>query len=327
VQAPVEIKILGDNNTVLRELSQDVEAIFNRTAGLVNINNSLGISKTDIHVDIHREAAAMLAVPLVEIDRTVRLGIAGLTVSKYRDTEGKEYHIVLRADFKERPSLDIFDRIYLSSLTGAMVPLHQVAAIKLKVSPSRIKHFNLERSASLTADVLAGHPVREVTGQIISQLEQYTWPAGYHYFVGGEKESQEESFGGMGKAVLIAIIAIFAVLVLQFKSFRQPLVVFAALPLAVIGSVVALLVTGNTFSFTAFIGLTSLVGIVVNNSIIDQVFAHHPDHHDHHRRSAAPDLAGRYPVGADGLDDYRRFADLHHPDPDRGPGALPVSGR
>jgi multidrug efflux pump subunit AcrB len=68
--------------------------------------------------------------------------------------------------------------------------------------------------------------------------------------------------------VIIAIIAIFAVLVLQFKSFTQPLIVFSALPLAVIGSILALLATGNSFSFTAFIGLTSLVGIVVNNSII-----------------------------------------------------------
>ena len=72
----------------------------------------------------------------------------------------------------------------------------------------------------------------------------------------------------MGQAVIIAIIAIFAVLVLQFKSFKQPLIVYAALPLAVIGSVLALLITGYTFSFTAFIGVTSLVGIVVNNSII-----------------------------------------------------------
>jgi multidrug efflux pump subunit AcrB len=107
-----------------------------------------------------------------------------------------------------------------------------------------------------------------LTLDLINKLDQYQWPVGYDYFVGGEKESQEESFGGMGEAIIIAIIAIFAVLVLQFKSFKQPLIVYAALPLAIIGSMLALLITGYTFSFTAFIGLTSLVGIVVNNSII-----------------------------------------------------------
>jgi multidrug efflux pump subunit AcrB len=115
---------------------------------------------------------------------------------------------------------------------------------------------------------LGGYSVNDLTHKIITQLEQYQWPVGYGYYVGGEKKSQEESFGGMGDAIIIAIIAIFAVLVLQFKSFKQPLIVYAALPLAVIGSVLALLITGYTFSFTAFIGLTSLVGIVVNNSII-----------------------------------------------------------
>jgi multidrug efflux pump subunit AcrB len=99
-------------------------------------------------------------------------------------------------------------------------------------------------------------------------LKSYSWPKGYRYDIAGEFESREESFGGMGRAVLIALIAILAVLVLQFRSYRQPLIVFAAIPFAMIGSILALLLTGNSFSFTAFIGLTSLVGIVINNSII-----------------------------------------------------------
>jgi multidrug efflux pump subunit AcrB len=126
----------------------------------------------------------------------------------------------------------------------------------------------LDRSVTLTADVVDGYSVNDVTREIIIKLDAYLWPVGYGYHVGGEKESQERSFGGLEDAILIAIIAIFAVLVLQFRSFTQPLIVYAALPLAVIGSVLALLITGNSFSFTAFIGLTSLVGIVVNNSII-----------------------------------------------------------
>ncbi len=268
VEAAVEIKILGDNNDVLKELAAGVETIFKQTPGLINIHNPLATTKTDIQVRINREKAAMLGVPLAAIDRTVRLNIAGLTVSEYRDQEGKEYDMVVRSRFSEKPGLDMFARIYISSLTGAVVPLDQVAAIELKAGPSQIDHFNLERSATLTADVLSGYSVNRLTDRIVSRLDAYNWPAGYHYYVGGEKESQAESFGGMGKAIIIAVIAIFAVLVLQFKSFRQPLIVFAALPLAIIGSILNLLITGYTFSFTAFIGLTSLVGIVVNNSII-----------------------------------------------------------
>ncbi|UCH97641.1 MAG: efflux RND transporter permease subunit, partial [Candidatus Aminicenantes bacterium] len=270
VDAPVEIKVRGEKIEVLEKTARDLENIFRQTPGLININNPLSTSKTDIRVNINRDKAAMYGIPLVEIDRTVRMSIAGLTAAKYRDKDGKEYNIVVRSNFErdKQPRLDIFDKIYIPTATRALIPLNQVAAVEFKVSSTKINHFNLDRSVTLTADVLAGYSVNKVTRQLISRLDKYQWPVGYDYFVGGEKESQEESFGGMGEAIVIAIIAIFAVLVLQFKSFKQPLIVYAALPLAIIGSVLALLITGYSFSFTAFIGLTSLVGIVVNNSII-----------------------------------------------------------
>ena len=274
VDAPVEIKVRGEKVEVLKKIAREIETLFRQTPGIINVDNPLSTSKTDIRVNINRDKAAMYGVALADIDRTVRMSVAGLNISKYRDKEGKEYNIVVRAATRlpslvsTRPQLDIFDKIYLTTATGSLIPLNQVASIELKLSSSRINHFNMDRSATITADVLGGHSVNEVTQELMDKLEKYQWPVGYGYFVGGEKESQEKSFGGMGEAIMIAIIAIFAVLVLQFKSFTQPLIVYAALPLAIIGSIIALLITGNTFSFTAFIGLTSLVGIVVNNSII-----------------------------------------------------------
>ena len=107
-----------------------------------------------------------------------------------------------------------------------------------------------------------------VTNAIVDKLDQYHWPDGVSYQVGGEQEQRKESFAGMTKVLLIAMLGIFAVLVLQFNSFSQPAVVFTAIPFAVTGMILALWLAGYTFSFTAFIGLTSLVGIVVNNSII-----------------------------------------------------------
>jgi len=268
VQAPVEIKIRGRNVEMLERIAFDIESLFRQVPGLININNPLATSKSDIQVVIHRDKAAMLGIPLHEIDRTIRMSIAGLTVSTYRDLEGKAYDIVLRAANGERPTMDIFGRIHVTSATGVQIPLTQVASVALQSSPVRIDHFNMERSVTLTADVRPGESVNRLTARLLDSLDRYRWPVGYTYHVGGEKEGQEESFGGMGQAVIVAIIAIFAVLVLQFRSFSQPLVVFSALPLAVIGSILALLITGYTFSFTAFVGLTSLVGIVVNNSII-----------------------------------------------------------
>jgi multidrug efflux pump subunit AcrB len=140
--------------------------------------------------------------------------------------------------------------------------------LELQQGPSTISRLNQERTAEVLADVRDGFSVDEVMEPVISELEAYPMPSGYSYAIGGELESREESFGGMTNAILIAILSIFSVLVLQFRSVRQPLIIFLAIPFAVTGMIWALWVTGNTFSFTAFIGLTSLVGIVVNNSII-----------------------------------------------------------
>lgn len=154
------------------------------------------------------------------------------------------------------------------ALTGKQIPLNQLANLEFRRAPGIITRYNLERTAILTADVEEGASLDEIVDAASQKLDSYSFPRGYSYYWAGEVEARQESFGGMQRAVLIALIAIFAILVLQFRSFTQPLIIYAAIPLAIIGSVLALLITGYTFSFTAFIGLTSLVGIVINNSII-----------------------------------------------------------
>jgi multidrug efflux pump subunit AcrB len=268
VEAPIAIRILGENLDDLKRIARDVEGMIASAPGTMNIANPFGTSRIDLHVDINRAKAGLLGVNLVDIDRTVRAAIAGLPVTKYRDPDGREYDIVARLPVGNNPELRDFDMVFVTSVRGAQVPLKQVADIKFKAAPMAIEHFNLERSVTITADVARWSSVDRATQHVIAMLEDYEWPKGYRYRVAGELESREESFGGMARAVVIALIAIMAVLVLQFRSYTQPLIVFAAIPLAIVGSILALLITRNTFSFTAFIGITSLVGIVINNSII-----------------------------------------------------------
>ncbi|MCD4773404.1 MAG: efflux RND transporter permease subunit, partial [Bacteroidales bacterium] len=154
------------------------------------------------------------------------------------------------------------------SMSGKLIPLRQLASIELKKAPSLITRYNLSRTALITADLEKGANLDEIMNPIIQKLKEYPFPNGYSYRIAGELESRSEAFGGMKIAMLIALISIFAVLVLQFKSFIQPLIIFTAIPLALIGSIWALFITGYTFSFAALIGLLSLIGIVINNSII-----------------------------------------------------------
>jgi multidrug efflux pump subunit AcrB len=210
----------------------------------------------------------MFGVPIIEIDRTIRTAISGMEISKFRDPEGEEYGIVLKMDNPDEFQPEDLDRIYVSSMSGRQIPIRQFVDLKLRQGTSNISRYNLERTAEILAGIETGYNLDDVMEPVIEQLDAYPFPEGVSYEIGGELQSREESFGGMLNAVIIALISIMAILVLQFRSFRQPVLIFIAIPFAAIGMIWALLITGNTFSFTAFVGLTSLIGIVVNNSII-----------------------------------------------------------
>jgi multidrug efflux pump subunit AcrB len=268
IEAPVAVYITGENVEILKTISRYIENFIAALPGAVNVENLLDKSQTDLYFNINRDKAAMLGVPMIEIDRTIRLAINGMPVSKYRDAEGREYSIVMRLPIETEITLEDMDRIYVNSLSGQMIPLKQLASIEFQKASSLINRFNLERNATVLADLKKGITLDEVIQPVINELDNYPFPDGYGYYIAGELESRRETFAGMQIAILIAMLSVFGVLVFQFRSFVQPLIIFSAIPLAIIGSVWMLFVTGNTFSFTAFIGLISLVGIVVNNSII-----------------------------------------------------------
>ena len=140
--------------------------------------------------------------------------------------------------------------------------------MKLIKGGSDFFHFQKLRMAKVSADVDSGYSVHKLTAEVVTYLDNYGLPQGMHYSLGGEEESRQSSFAGLTQIMLITAIGIFAVLVLQFKSFLQPLIIFTAIPFAIAGAVLGLYLTGLSFSMMAFIGLISLFGIVVNNAII-----------------------------------------------------------
>jgi multidrug efflux pump subunit AcrB len=122
--------------------------------------------------------------------------------------------------------------------------------------------------AKVSADAASGYSIKILTEEFVQYLEDYDLPMGMYYTLGGMEESRQESFAGLTQIMLITAIGIFAILVLQFKSFLQPMIIFSSIPFAMAGSVIGLYLMGLSFSMMAFIGLISLFGIVVNNAII-----------------------------------------------------------
>ncbi len=267
-KAPIEIMIEGDNLEQLQNYSRQVERIVMQTEGAINVDNPLRQNNTDLHFQINRDKAMMLGVPVHVVDKTIRSFVNGQNVGRYRDSEGEDYNMVIRYEAGEDFQLADFDRISVPSFTGAFLPLRQVANIGFDEAPSLIEHYDNKRVAVVLADLENGYNLDDVIGSIDNDLAKVEWINGYSYEYLGDLQSRNESFGGMGTASLLAVLLIFGVLIIQFRSFTQPMIILTALPLAMIGSILALLITGISFSFTAFIGLTSLIGIAINNSIV-----------------------------------------------------------
>jgi multidrug efflux pump subunit AcrB len=268
IDAPIEVGIAGPDLEQLRALAARAEEIIAATPGTRDVDNPVRRLRTDLDLRIDPQKAAMLGIAPVEIDRTVRAAVAGLSAGKFREQDGDEYDITLRLPMQGRPTLDVLDRIEVASMTGRPVPLRQVAMPEFSAAASLIQRYNREREVVITARPEAGFNTGKVTRDVFKRLEALELPAGYSLRAGGEVEARQESFGGIGTAVLVAVFGILAVLVLEFGSFRSMLIVAGVIPLGVAGGLIGLLVTGFTLSFTATIGLVALIGIQIKNSIL-----------------------------------------------------------
>lgn len=268
INAPVEVRLFGENLDTLRTLANHVEKMLEQTNGTMYVQNPVMHLKSDIKVDINKEKAQMLGIPTVTIDRTVRLAVAGLNVGKFSDVNGDDVEILLTKSNTGKATLESLDNLYVNSQQGRAIPLNQVADLKFESSPLNINHYDKIRTISVTAFVQKGFLNDNVIQDVIGKMENMKLPAGYSFGMGGELESRQESFGGFESVVIVTVFLFIAVLILEFKTFKSTLIVLSVIPLGVVGAVIALLITGNSLSFIAIVGLIALAGIEVKNTIL-----------------------------------------------------------
>lgn len=268
VVAPVEVRLEGDNLDSLRNIAVRVEKLLKSVPGTMYVDNPVMNLKSDIKVDIDKEKANSLGVPVVNIDRLVRLAVAGLNMGDFSDEDGNDYNIVLTSPKNERATLNVFNNLYINNSQGMQVPLSQVSGLKLEASPLTINHYNKIRTVSVSAFVQKGFLTDNVINDVIGKMQTVKLPDGYSYKMGGEYESRQESFGGFGTVIVITVFLFIAILILEFKTFKSTLIVLSVIPLGMVGALIALWVTGNSLSFVAIIGLIALAGIEVKNSIL-----------------------------------------------------------
>jgi multidrug efflux pump subunit AcrB len=274
LEAPIALRVLGDDQAALEQTALQVEAAMRETPGTRDVRNPSTDRRTDLQVHIDRDKAAVLGIAVPDVDRAVRLAVGGLVVGKYREDAAEEAYPIratlpyARRDGGHRPSLSVLSDLYVPNSQGGAAPLSLVAGVDFDQAASELRHYARERAITVTAQVEEGFNTDRLTDQIRARVAELALPPGVRLMVAGEAESRKESFGGLGMALLVALFGILAILVLEFHTFRSTLIVASVIPLGVIGGLVGLFVSGYSLSFTATIGFVALMGVEVKNSIL-----------------------------------------------------------
>ncbi len=268
IAAPVEVRLLGENIDTLRMLAAKVEDLVKKTTGTIYTTNPVRNLQTDIHVSVNKDKAQTLGMSMLYIDQAIRFAIAGMEIGKFNDDAGEEQKIVLTVPRSLHADMGVFDALYINNNANGSIPLKQVATLEFQASPVSINHLDKTRTVSINAFVQEGFLNDNVIAAIVAQLNNMKFPNGYRYEMGGDVESREHSFGGLGTILLITLFLFIAALILQFKTFKSTLIVLSVLPLGIVGAIFALLVTGNSLSFIATVGIIALAGIEVKNTIL-----------------------------------------------------------
>jgi len=269
IEANIVVRVFGEDPDTLRKLSFKVEDILRNNPGTVYINNELNTYKSDVKIEINKEKARTLGVLTSDVDKVIRMAVAGLTVGDYIDDRGDARNVVLTLPKDKFSNLDAFKNLYVNNIQGVPVLVNQIATISFETSPTAINHFNKSRFAKVTSLNKEGVYANDALKDIVPQLDKLKMPPGYYYKLSGEAESEGDALGGNFLSVILLSTFLFVgVLLLQFKTFKGIIIVLSIIPLGILGGVVMLLITGHPMSMVSIIGFIGLSGIQVKNSLL-----------------------------------------------------------
>jgi multidrug efflux pump subunit AcrB len=263
----VEIRISGPDERVLMAKAEHLLAAFRAIPGTIEIEQDWENKVLKVEVVVDQTRARRAGVTSRDIASSLNAFVSGGAITDYREGDAV-IPIVLRGTEEERDQLaTLFGINVYSSATGASVPLSQFADIRGVWEPYRIDRRNLQRTVTVSAKHL--HlKARQLVNEVVPAIETLDLPPGYHWEMGGELESSEQAQERLFATFPLAGFLIVFLLVWQFNSFRRAGIILLTIPMAFVGAIVGLLITGAPFGFMSLLGLLSLAGIITNNGII-----------------------------------------------------------
>jgi HAE1 family hydrophobic/amphiphilic exporter-1 len=261
----LEIKVTGPNFNDISAVSRDLEQRLGELEGIINLASNISEAKSEVVIRIDPSRAAEFGLTTVTAGQQVSQFIVGRPVSEI-DLEGVTMDIVLRG----RPS-DVDDINKLKNLTieGPLgnTKLGLISSIAIEDGPISISRFDSERSASITGDIV-GDDTQAVGVKVDAVIASMPMPPGVEVKSGGIFEQINEGFQDVFMAMIVGIVLVYLVMVASLGSIRNPFIIVLSLPLAVVGALLALAITGRTLSLSALMGFLLLIGVVVTNAIV-----------------------------------------------------------
>ena len=276
-QKQILFSIQGADTAELERLTQLSMEKIRTVPGLVDLDSSVKPNKPTLDVQVKRDVASDLGLSVAQIGSALRTLVAGQTVGNWRAPDDQTYDVNVRLAPDARNSPQDLDQLPFTVGTNAdgsarIVRLNQVANVRESTGPNQINRRDLTREVAISGNV-SGRSAGEVSADIKTAMDSIAMPPGYSYKFSGSTKDMAEAFGYAISALVLAVVFIYMILASQFKSFLQPLALMTALPLTLIGVVLALMLFNSTLSMFSVIGVVMLMGLVTKNAILLVDFA------------------------------------------------------
>ena len=271
-ERPLNFVILtSDSYQNLAQVVRSFQEEIAKNPGIVSVDTDLRLNKPEISMEVDRERAADMGVPVEQIARAVETMMGGRQVTRYK-REGDQYDVIVQTAPTGRDTPDDIDRVFVRGKGEAMIPLSALVKIKEVVVPRELNHFSQRRSASISANLAPTYSLGEAI-TFMNETSKKVLKPGYSTDLNGTSREFVKSSGSLAIVFVLALLFIFLVLAAQFESFIDPLVIMLSVPLSMVGALLALQFSGGTLNVFSQIGLITLVGLITKHGILIVEFA------------------------------------------------------
>jgi len=263
---PLEIRVSGDDQEQVKAAAMLIRQELENIPGTTQVEDDYAANEYEFVVDIDREQATLMGITNYDVQRQINIALSGAEASVFR-LAGNEYSIIVQGDINTKEDLE--NLAIKSSLTGNKVLLKQLGQIRLQSTVPTIKKYDGVQAVAISGKVLPGYSAVSIENTLKRRLAEADFDfSGLTIAYDGEAKDIVDNFGNLGTTAIYALCLIYLILMIQFRSFLQPAIIFITIPLSIIGVVAGLTLFSQPLSFTALVGVVSLMGLVIRNAIL-----------------------------------------------------------